>query len=358
MITLKTPKEQIFNELKEEEPKAIYWLKKKYHGSRGYEAMRDDMINECARTHKQQISDVVEYISPKGNRWMVFECATYYKDSHAVNSHPMTFCYYETYGSCGAYFIGRNNYDTDGDEGCVIMFTDHFFLRFCERLGIQMRSRWMIQKFIEVIPGFTFGFGKKNEYGQILVDCRLPGSIGRGILHKDGRMIEIRTYLTDKQLNNKQKKETERLREVGDRQVFEPAYIRMMRLKNSENFDEALSKEIINVADLTGCDKGDMMACTNVIIFIVMALVDLGYAKPDDKEFFIRMGRNIQSDKILDIVTDYESKDSKNIANALFDVITSIGKTMAIRNYDAVAVMDKMIEHWTDACKKYKENIL
>lgn len=74
MINLHTPSEQIMKELFEDEQKAFYWLRKSYHGDKSYERMRDTLIAKCRKERKTQISDVVEYISKNGNRWMVFEC--------------------------------------------------------------------------------------------------------------------------------------------------------------------------------------------------------------------------------------------------------------------------------------------
>lgn len=65
MINYSTPIEELKKELFGEESKAIFWLKKYYHGEKGYERMRDDLLMECNRTKKTQISEVVEYISPK-----------------------------------------------------------------------------------------------------------------------------------------------------------------------------------------------------------------------------------------------------------------------------------------------------
>ena len=78
-----------------------------------------------------------------------------------------------------------------------------------------MRSRWMVQRFLEIIPGVMFQTtGERDPYGRLKVDCRFPGSIGRGIIRKDGPLIEVRTYLTDPELSKKQLRETATLLQV------------------------------------------------------------------------------------------------------------------------------------------------
>ena len=208
MITVTSTTEQVLRELRTEEPKAMYWLKKMFHGERGYDKMQTELIERAKNERRDTRSDVFDYISPTGNRWMVFEHCRYHKDIHYARTMPIAFCYYETYGSVGAFLNGHPQYE--GQDGIhAILFTDHFFLRFCARLKIEMRSRWMVQRFLEIIPGVMFQTtGERDPYGRLKVDCRFPGSIGRGIIRKDGPLIEVRTYLTDKELTRKQLRDT------------------------------------------------------------------------------------------------------------------------------------------------------
>ena len=357
MINLKTPTKEVIETLTAEEGKAIFWLKKFYHGEKGYEKMCSELTERAYRTMRQQISEVVEYISPSGNRWMAFECATFYEGANHAYSRPFVFCYYETYGSVGAYILCRNSYDMEGDERCVLMFTDHFFLRFCQRLGVEMRSRWMIKRFVEVIPGFTLSFGEKNEQGLIKVDCRLPGSLGRGILRKDGAMIEIRTFLTDKELNGKQIRETKKIREVGDRQTNEPMVIRMARLLKSDDFSGELTKEMLNISDMTGIPHGDVIGYTNTMMFIIQAFVDLGYAKSEDYDFWQRFGKMFPTDDLMAFIKDYEKKeDGTERAKQLYDIIVAIGEKMDIKKYSPEQVMEKTIQIWREHVEEYYKN--
>jgi len=353
MITLKTPTMQVVKEICSEEDKAIYWLKKMFHGQKGYEQMQARLVYDSEREKKDKRSEIYDYISPNGNRWMVFEHCKYYESIKHSCSMAVAFCYYETMGSCGAFLVAHSQFG-DNEQG-VIMFTDHFFLRFCDRLGVEMRSRWMIQRFVEVIPGFLFSFGEKNEQGFIKAFCRLPGSMGRGILRKDGPLIEIRSYLTDKQQNKKQQRETEWLRTVADRQSYEPMEVRQARLLLSDDFSGEFQKEIVNVAELSGVDRGELIAATNISIYVVQALIDLKYAEPYDIEFWKRCGKCMNAEKFLDIVQGMEKNpsDSMTYTKMLYDIIENIGSYMSIKKYDAKAVMEKTIEYWK---KHYDES--
>lgn len=350
MINFSTPSEQIMAELFEEEAKAIYWLKKHYHGERGYEKMRDELLVKCQQTRQTQISEVVEFISSKGNRWMAFECCQYYRQAKMSNTIPMAFCYYETYGSVGAYLVGRFSYDKDGKNKVVLHFTNHFFLRFCQRLGVDMRSRWMVQRFVEVIPGFLIGYNGKDDKGRDKYDVRLPASIGRGIMYDDAPIIEIRTYLTDRELNKKQLRETENLRAVYERQTFEPLDVRYGRLVRSEDFAGAMTKEIENVSDMTGISRDSLVFATNIRIFIATAVADLGYIRNDDMKGWQRFGELTAKVDLLNFVTDYPMNGGgREKAKQLYDAICEIGKRCGIKGFDSKAVMDKTLEKWKEA---------
>ena len=357
MINLSTPSQQLIDELIDEEKKALFWLQKQYHGEKGYDKMREELLHKCAATHKQQVSDVVEYISPKGNRWMIFESAQYYPDAGMSHTTPIAFCYYETYASVGAFMVGHNMYDIEGSMRFAIIFTDHFFLRFCQRLQVPMRSRWMIQKFVEAIPGFAFSFGEKNEYGNIKVDCRLPGSVGRGVVRKDGKVIEIRTFLTDKQLDNKQLRDTKKVRKFGDQQRYEPIEVRTQRLKKAQNFDE-IAKEITNASKMFKGEEETFVAAINILCFMTMAYVDLNYADSKDEAFWKRFGALRESSKVFDFAKNYESMENDEKARQLYDIIQTYGKEMHIKKYEPQKVMDIVLDYWTksvDELEKRKD---
>lgn len=350
MINFSTPSEQIVSELFAEESKAFFWLKKKHHGEKGYEAMRDKLLAKCQLKHETQISDVVEYISPNGNRWMAFECCHYYKKAGHANTCPIAFCYYETYGSVGAYLIGRGTY-SEGGQDCVIHFTNHFFLRFCQRLGVEMRSRWMVQRFAEVISGYLFGTNGVDEQGRTKVDVRLPASIGRGVMLKDAPIIEVRTYLTDKELSNKQLRETKVLRETYEKMSFEPLSVKMGRIAHSEDFADDMMAEIDSVAAVSGIDKGKLIFVTNIRIFITLALIDLGYVDKKDIKTFERIGKQTAKLDFLDFIDAHAEGDNHKAATLLYKNLKDFGEKTNIKGYNAKDMMDKVIEKWRESLK-------
>jgi len=353
MISISTPHKQIVSELTEEEQKAFFWLRKKYHGDKGYEAMRDKLLFQCRQSKKTQISDIVEYISPKGNRWMVFECCQYYKEAGSVNTMPVAFCYYETYGSVGAFIVGRNMYDFKNDDKCVIHFTNHFFLRFCQRLGVEMRSRWMVQRFCEVITGYMFGSNGVDEQGRLKVDVRLPASIGRGVMLKDAPIIEVRTYLTDRELNNKQLRETKKLREVYDNHIFEPYEVKRERLAHSKDFANDVLHEIKQVSSMSGVSSKKLEFGVSMRILLTEVIIDMGYVEQSDTDAFKRIGEQTAEVDFLDAADKFFAHaDGVKIAKAIFDDLCKFGELSQIKGFDAKAVMDKLIEKWTKRAKK------
>lgn len=355
MINNRTPSDKLMEELFSDEGKAIFWLKKHYHGEKGYERMRDNLLIESNRTMKTKISEVVEYISPNGNRWMAFEWCKYYKKAGHANTMPIAFCYYETYGSVGAYMVSRNVYDAQGKNKLVLHFTNHFFLRFCQRLGVEMRSRWMVQRFVEVIPGFITNFNGRDEKGHVKVDIRLPGSIGRGIMYDDSPIIEIRTYLTDKELNNKQLRETEKLRQVYEQEDFEPYDVRMGRIARSDNYAEDICSEIENVAEATSIDSSLLGYEMSFRVMIAESIVELGYVDTMDIARMKDIGERTKYMDFLGFVEKYTERDSMENARQLYELIREFGKKANIKGYDAAKVMDKVLRRWDEILKQMND---
>lgn len=354
MLTIKTPTDQILQELKEEEPKAKYWLKKQFHGERGYEAMRNELCDRAVREHKNQRSEVFDYISPKGNRWMIFESARYVRDIHYAYPTLIAFCYYETYGSVGAFLRGHSQYGENFAESATI-FTDHFFLRFCQRLGIEMRSRWMVQKFMEIIPGIIFhSTGQTDEYGRYKVDCRFPGSIGRGIIRNDGPLIEICTYLTDAELNGKQKRETKDFRLKADKHNFDPMEIKMARLLrvNSKDMPEAFEKEIRQIVNL-GADENVVNHTLILATYIMRALCDLNYADAIDYQFWLNHGE-VNKNIMADLGEHYAA--GKPIDESFIKALQQIFKNDDIKDYDLNEFINYMLSQMREDFKKHNIN--
>jgi len=215
-----------------------------------------------------------------------------------------------------------------------------------------MRSRWMVQKFIEVIPGMTICTGKElDTQGRVKVDVRLPGSIGRGIIRKDGMLIEIRTYLTDPELNYKQLRVTKKLREAGDRATLEPMDVKMLRLAKADDLGEALSKEVEQMVSM-GVDERLINYTFAISIWIARALIDLNYANPKDVEFWANHGE-ANKNVIIDISKLWA--EQKPVDKEFVELFEQIFKNDHIKKYDTREFIDYVFSTARESIKEIRK---
>ena len=222
MITLMSKKTQIWSELQSDYYKAIYWLKKQLGGDKLYDQACDRM-NALAIQHRQnQLSDLIHYQSPRGNRWVTYLHARYYPEAHSSFVMPQAFCFYETIGSVGIF---TPIFDTNPVKGMMygcMVFTSHFFQRAAERLGFAYTSQECLAHFVNISSSYSLQVHPAVDGGMDAVDVRLSGAVGRGfVVSKDPLIFEIRTCLRDEQLSNKQKRVTQPLDEF-DKLKVEP----------------------------------------------------------------------------------------------------------------------------------------
>lgn len=217
MINLKTSSEELWRVLPEEHDKAIYWMKKHFGGETRYERMRDNLLIRCRLTRLPMSSEVVDYNSKEGNRWICFEHATYYPERHGSHCMPYAFCYYETAVSIGVFSLGFHSVNGRDEVSSVFVYTPHFFQRYCERMGVKGSPRGILMSFMRKSPLITVALLPKDEDGMQRVMLRFPGCVCPGIARKDhARVFEVRTLLTDEQLSGKQSHDTRELREYGE----------------------------------------------------------------------------------------------------------------------------------------------
>ncbi len=290
MINLNTPSDVLMKEMETDQKKAIFWMKKYYHGEKGYERMRDNLLMKCMETRQNQSSETIEYKSLNGNRWIVFEYAIYYPEVGTANCMPYAFCYYETYASIGAFVPGFSPDKYNQKMTSCIIYTSHFFERFCERLGVKMRSREMVKRFIECVPQQFFTFETLEKGEQVKFNVRLPGSVGRGFKRNDDfNIFEVRTFLTDKQLSNKQLRETEHVRKAGDTIKYEPEDVKMLRMIKSGNAIQTMYDEIKQYKDI-GVDTRYMEAAVEISAVISIVFLGMNLAMPNDITFWKKHG--------------------------------------------------------------------
>jgi len=214
-INLSTKPEDILQTMLLELPVVKYFYHKDYGGRNRYNVFEDSQLDLALAEKHDITTNVSEYISQKGNRWISYLHIEYFPKAQYAKAWPTSFIYYETYASCGAFFPmyrpakkQNKKKDSSNDEMFgVIIYTDHFFLRMADRTGKAYRSRELIREFITTMQTHA---AQADEDGDIIVKFR--GGYGFGKKRADTPcVLEVRTYLTDKQLSPSQRRKCERV---------------------------------------------------------------------------------------------------------------------------------------------------
>lgn len=324
MINLNTPSQELLNELWDDYKKADYWLTKQLGGMKKQKELGDRLCRECLMKNKElATSDYIEYISPKGNRWIMYISSRRHGDHFYTT--PLGFCYYETYGSIGALVPSQCG-EGSNNNGCLI-FTSHFFLRLCDRLGIKARSRVMVKRFIEYISGMVVSYRGEGTHGKHEVDVRLPASIGRGRLREDSPfVVEINTFLKDTELTKKQLKETKALRECSENVNLQTTEHLELRVKRGDG--DAVLEHVKKNLLAVGHDEQSINALMN-IPFVAKILSDRMCLKlePEPVSAYVKSSLNKGGrfaswrDAIIGKHSTYEEKQEA-FWGAVVDIIT------------------------------------
>lgn len=332
MINLSTPNDILFRELMADKEKSNYWLVKKNGGQKSYDKMRNKLLLEAKRKKCTQISEVVEYRSAKGNRWMTYECARYFPGADSSHTVPCAFCFYETLGSVGAFVPVKVGMDNSAEQDAVVIFNSHFFYQMCERLGLGFRSPEMARAFLEFIPSILMKtyYDEEEKVRKLVV--RLPGSIGWGIQREGTEPVyEVRTFLKDTQLNGKQKRITQEIREHADKFTYEPADMQAERIKRMMERGEGLGAEVTRLKqkyEVMGMDGEYMDDLLNVSLWVVTVFTKMGLADANDGKLWEHHTR-VNCDAIHEYITSGD-KSGGNFLNLL----GVCAKNLGFRNYD------------------------
>lgn len=212
-VNLSTKANEIIATMREEIPVALYHFRKPYGGRNKYMKYEDELLDKALAEEESQMTDMNEHISRVGNRWITYTMVDYYNKAKYANATHVSFIYYETYGSCGAFFPLFNPSNVkrlkkkEGQADGVMIFTSHFFQRMSERTGKAYRSKELIQEFISTKSTQA---SQTDEDGEVVV--KFKGGYGFGVEKSQSpRVVEVRTYLTDKQLSPKQRRKVERV---------------------------------------------------------------------------------------------------------------------------------------------------
>jgi hypothetical protein len=211
-VNLSTPTADIIATMREEMPKAQYYFRKQFGGKQRYLKAEDGLLDKALAEERDQLTDMSYYISPVGNRWICYTHVVYYPRAKYAHAFLYSFIYYETLASCGAFFPSyslRQRKDglvkPKGQPDEVLIFTDHFFYQMSERTGKEYRSKDLIREFISTKLEHAM---TADEDGEII--AKFTGGHGFGKeLEREPRRVEVRTYLTDEQLSNKQRRKCE-----------------------------------------------------------------------------------------------------------------------------------------------------
>lgn len=211
-VNLSTPTSDIIATMREEMPKAQYFFRKQFGGKQKYLKAEDALLDKALAEEHDQMTDMSYYISPVGNRWICYTHVVYYPRAKYAHAFRYSFIYYETMASCGAFFPSYSQRQTKdglvkpkGQPDEVLIFTDHFFYQMSERTGKEYRSKDLIREFISTKMEHAM---TADEDGEII--AKFTGGHGFGKeLEREPRRLEVRTYLTDKQLNNNQRRKCE-----------------------------------------------------------------------------------------------------------------------------------------------------
>lgn len=212
-VNLSTDPNEILQTMLLELPTVKYFFMKDYGGKKKFLDHQDKALDKCLEEEKSSVTDISEYISQKGNRWMSYSFFEYFPRAKFAQAWPTSFIYYETYGSCGAFFPNYRPSKKKGgkekiNEVCgVLIFTSHFFQRMSKRTGKAYRSRELIREFITTKETHA---AQADEEGEVIM--KFKGGYGFGVQRsKEPYVLEIRTYLTNEQLSPKQKRKCEKI---------------------------------------------------------------------------------------------------------------------------------------------------
>ena len=277
-INLSTPPDVILATMEQERASVEYFARKPYGGKRKYAQMEDQLLDKALAEKQNQMSELQYYISHAGNRWMMYTQVDYYpKALHAHATH-IACIYYETYGSCGAFFplYVPNSHKPIG----VVIYTSHFFLRMSERTGKEYRSKELIREFL--MTRLTTA-SQADEDGEVIV--KFKGGFGFGKLRgNDPMTLEVRTFLTDGELTNKQRRKVDKLNAFYEL-VGEGKHLKEVVLGNLVNNDaspEEMAQQINhNVKLIEKLGMGDFATLSWGVVTAFMGLTNRINGLPD-----------------------------------------------------------------------------
>lgn len=284
-LSLSSTNEELLSTMNTEGKHVVYWHKKHYGGPRKYDKWQDEQLAKVQELPggSEIVGEMVDYHSlVTGNRWKSFEVTSGYGEGNAY-TRMLKFCYWDTYGSVGAFY----NCKTADMKYCqLLVFPSHFFLRYADRMGIQHRDAALVCEFFNRNHAFAIAMREDvDEKGrrQCIISVkegvcygfvRTTANTPEELCERDN-VFEVRTFLKYEQLNNRQRKECEKVRELADYSRLTdgaPAIHSIGRAIKDEGYAEKMREHSASMLNLTKKQFKQMenlfYAVTNITDFV------------------------------------------------------------------------------------------
>lgn len=225
-LNLSSTNEEIISTILQEGKSVEYYHKKYYGGKHKYDKWQDEQLEmvQSLPEGSELLGDMVDYHSlTTGNRWKSFEVTSCYGVGNAY-TRAFKFCYWDTYGSVGAFY----RCVTTKGMSHVLVFPSHFFERYAERMEIGHRDAALVCEFFNRNHAFAITLSEEpDEKGRRKLILGAKEGVCYGFtrtniespedLETRNNVFEVRTFLKYEQLTKKQQEECQIAREGAER---------------------------------------------------------------------------------------------------------------------------------------------
>ena len=366
-VNLSTKSADVLATIREEQPKAWYYFRKKYGSKLKYEKAEDQMLDKALEEKCDQFTDIDYWISPVGNRWMTYVQVQYFPKAHYALAFHYSFIYYETFSSCGAFFPMYSPKQTKdgkvkkkGVPDSVIRYTDHFFYQMSERTKIEYRSKELIRKFISERCEHAL---TTDEDGEVVLKFKGGHGFGKEIA-KRPQFIDCRTFLRDEELNNKQKRMCEPVDMLYEL-TKDGMFIKDVALNTAfyqDYTEEEAAKE--GMKKLTAIKKlgmeKHMLMMAAIHMSFVRILEDILHIKLDMKQQAVIS--HVVGECGKDLVAKWVGQDAsspekdKEFQGDLIEVMVKCAKKLKLRFVNRESITKRMNEIREEAKQENKES--
>jgi hypothetical protein len=250
----------------------------------------------------------------------------------------------------------------EGQADGVMIFTSHFFQRMSERTGKAYRSKELIQEFISTKSTQA---SQTDEDGEVIV--KFKGGYGFGVEKSlSPHVVEIRTYLTDKQLTPKQRRKVERVDAYAEL-ISDGMYLKEVALHSAYHTYNTPEKAAANglkklkAMKKLGLEK-PMMLQSALHLSFVRILEDILHLKltmPQSAlicQFEMECGIDEMVHKYIDFDgrTATEEENKQFMADAI-DFFCKVAKKMKLKSVNRETITDRINEIVKDSQEKAED---